>query len=190
MNDERESTAEDGCLYPRLLGAEWRALAPAVRRAHFGGRSRRLAGSLTVELGPGRWARLFRWVFRLPRRAGPAATTLEIAGDGDAETWSRRIGDWCLVSRQEAAGEALCEIVRPLAFVFRLEREGEALRYRQVGLRLRLPGASLPLPRPLRVTVDALEEPAADGAGTRLTVRFRFAGRLLFAYHGELEVRP
>ncbi len=102
MNDDRESTAGGGCLYPRLVDADWPALAPAVRRAHFTGRIRRLAGSLDVELAPGRWAGLFRRAFRLPTRPGPAATTLEITGEGDGEIWSRRIGAWRLVTRERA----------------------------------------------------------------------------------------
>ena len=177
-------------LYPRLLGDEWPALPEAVRQAHCDGRPKRLAGVLDVELGAGRRAGLLRWLLRLPRQAGPAATTLEITTSGAAEIWSRRIGAWRLVSREAACAGALEETVGPLVFTFRLSRDGEALRYRQMGLRLRLLGLSLPVPPRLRLSVDAIERPTADGSGTHLHVRLSVPGGLLLAYHGDLEVQP
>lgn len=130
-----------------------------------------------------------RSLFRLPRDAGPATAELEITPSGDGERWARRIGSWRMVSREDAAGPLLRETAGPLELRFRLEREGEALRYRQVGQRLGLARIGVPLPRWALVVVDAVERPSTRLDGTHLDVRFRVAGGLLFAYHGDLEVR-
>lgn len=175
-------------LYGRLLGASWGELPEAVRRAHSDGGPKRLRGVLQVDVGPGRWAALWRSLLRLPNRSGPVPVTLEITPQGDTERWSRQIGDWRFVSRERAVGGELREIIGPLEITFRLRRDGEALRYRQIRARLRILGLPLPCPPFARPTVDALETQNTARTGTHLHVRLGLASTFLLAYHGDLEV--
>src|SRR5438128_708785 len=134
-------SAEDGRvavgLYPRLLGGEWDSLPPALRAAHFTGEPVCLGGSLEVEVGGTRLARLLRGMLRLPARGGTADATLRIAGDGTRELWSRRIGEWTLTTDQTARAGRLLERVECLEFDFRLAADGGRLRYVQQELRVR-----------------------------------------------------
>src|SRR4029078_12586560 len=65
-------------LYPRLLGAAWEQVAPAVRLVHLTHRPVRGPGLFRVGGGP-RWlARLLAAVLRLPTATETAATLLTV----------------------------------------------------------------------------------------------------------------
>lgn len=176
-------------LYPRLLGEAWWTLPESIRRAHFYGSPLRLGGSLHLQPGESRWARLLQRIFGLPRQAGVVPATLEIARGDAGEVWSRQIGTWRLRSRQSYSNGRLQEAVGPLVFEFEVSTDGRCLRYKQVGLRIQLLGLSIPIPRVAAPSVEAEERVADMPYLTEVSVRLAAPGAaLLLAYRGRLKL--
>jgi hypothetical protein len=105
-------------VFARALGARLDALPDVVRRAHDGA-PRTLTGWARGR-GANGLARLVRWVQGLPER-GRHETSVEIAPDGLAETWTRQFGTRRFRSRIAQVGEdayAFEETAGPFTFRF------------------------------------------------------------------------
>lgn len=169
-------------LWPLLLGAAaLSALPPRVRRLHQDARPCRYAGSVAVERGCGRAARLAAAVLRLPP-AGTHALQVEIAADAHGERWSRRFGAVPVTSRLTIRDGRLIERIGIAALGFGLTAAADGLRWRAESLSI----AGIALPR--RGFDVAAHEYEQDGRYRfEVTVRLAPFG-LLIAYAGSLDV--
>jgi hypothetical protein len=184
-------------LYPRLLGAAWDDLDPAVRRVHRAGRLLHAEGIFQVSRAPGRLMGLLLTAARVPRASEAAEVRVTVDARGPVEHWRRAFDGRPLVTLQsEAPGGLLAERIGPLEFRFRLlVRHGE-LVFRQDDLGVRLGSLRLPVPHRLAPQIAGREgpvrsDPADTGDRTRVDVRVMApGGSLLFAYRGTVRWTP
>lgn len=169
-------------LWPRLLGpAALAELPPRVRQLHHGARPCRYAGTVTVERGSGRMARLAAAVLRLPP-AGTQALEIEIAADAHGERWSRRFGTVPVTSRLAVGDGRLVERIGIAALCFRLAAAADGLRWHAESLSI----AGIALPR-RGFDIAAVEYEQNGRYHFEVTVRLAPFG-LLIAYAGSLDV--
>jgi hypothetical protein len=168
-------------LYPRLLGAAWLDVDPAVQRAHRDGVH---AGRMTIRYGTGVVARLVCRALRVPGDGESHAAELAIGRVGDDERWWRTVGGRRFVTRQRALPDGcLGERIGLVELRFRLHVIAGALRYEPAGVTV----ARVPLPRAWAPRVVAYEEPAEHGGShVRVTVSLPLVGELI-TYDGIVE---
>jgi hypothetical protein len=154
-------------LYAGLLGPDWEALPPLVRRLHREGRAR---GRFTLRRGPGVLVALVAWLCRMPPAGEDVPTRLVVRREGAGQCWERTFGTHALATTQRAwEGGLLAERLGPVECVFRLRAGGQGLHYEQVGAWLALGAWSLRLPRLLAPRIEA--EAVASSEGMRVHVR-------------------
>ncbi|HUD40958.1 MAG TPA: DUF4166 domain-containing protein [Dokdonella sp.] len=169
-------------LWPQLLGAAALSALPThVRRLHQDARPCRYAGSVVVERGCGRAARLAAAVLRLPP-AGAHALQVEIAADARGERWSRRFGAVPVSSRLAVRDGRLIERIGLATLGFRIAATPDGLHWRAESLSI----AGIALPR-RRFDVAAREYERDDRYHFEVAVRLAPFG-LLIAYAGSLDV--
>jgi hypothetical protein len=190
-----EQPGGSGRLYPRLLGAAWQALEPAVQRAHTAEVLTHAEGTFQVSRAPGRVMGRILDLARVPPSSSAASVRLVVHQSGRVERWERSFGGRLLVTLQwEAPGGLLAEQAGVLEFRFRLAVKHGALVFRQEGFALRLGPLRLPLPEWLAIKVACREGPASgpDGLSDQTMVDVRVTGPtggLLFAYRGTMRWR-
>jgi hypothetical protein len=168
------------------MGAQWDGLHAAIRRAHVS--SDTLRGTFDICHGPTRLARLLAWLLRCPAHAASVPVSLRIDPDGSVERWHRQFGRKRITTTQYQAEPGLLdERIGVLELRFRLDADGDALRFVQVGARARLGVVAAAWPRWCRPHVQAVE--AADANGVRVSVQVSLPGvGMLLSYAGRLEV--
>lgn len=185
------STAErPTALYPRLLGAAWRDLHPAIRRLHLTDDA--ATGRFAFHRGRGLEARLTCWVLRLPSSAAALEVRLAIARDAESETWARTFGRRRLVTIQRALPDGrLAERFGALELRFHLRVLEGALTYVQAGAGIVVGRLLIPLPRWIAPRVEA-REACGVGRGSHIRVGISAPGiGLVMAYEGCIQVeRP
>jgi hypothetical protein len=132
------------------MGASWRELDVAVRRAHldFGEASFYGMGSFRVRHGASLFARILTWLLRMPPATGAAKTRLIVTPLRHGERWERSFDARLLVTTQREASEGgLIERFGSLELRFRLEVRDGAPLFRQAGAALGFGKTSVPLPR-------------------------------------------
>lgn len=180
--DDSGGTRSAPPLWPRLLDpAALAALPPRVRRLHCDARPCRHAGTVTVERGSGRAARLAAALLRLPP-AGTHALQVEIAAEAHGERWSRRFGAVPLASRLAVRDGRLIERIGIATLGFRLSAAADGLRWQAESLSI----GGIALPR-RGFDVAAFEYERAGRYRFEVTVRVAPFG-LLIAYAGSLDV--
>lgn len=182
--------SEPAGVYGRLLGDRATALHPRVRRLHVQGSSSRAVGTLQVRRGSSPLARVAAILLGLPAAGDAVPTRLTIIRQDAGERWIRHMGTArALTSTQYGTADGvLVECYGPLALQFTLTTEGTGLRLRSHGLRVQIPGLSLPLPSRLAPTIHAEVRPDHRG-GVWIAVKITapLAG-LLLHYHGHITV--
>ena len=174
------------CVYRSVMGPRWDGLPAAVQRAHRP--SAMLRGTFDVRHGRSPLARAIARIVRCPREAAGVEVTLRIEADDGVEWWHRTFDGRRMTTRQRSEEPGvLNERIGPLELLFRLQVEGGALRFGQVGARGRLAGLALPWPRWCRPHVEARGARGAGGVGVRVAVSLPRIG-LLMSYAGRLEV--
>ncbi|MGE3268831.1 MAG: DUF4166 domain-containing protein [Chloroflexota bacterium] len=184
--------AEQPRLYPKLLGAAWGRLHPAVRHVHTGAGPARATGTFQIKRAPGRLLGLVLDLAGIPPASDAAPVQLAIAArvtpHGPIERWHRVFGGRRLVTGQaEAPSGLLAEQIGGLEFHFRLVVEDGALLFEQQRCLVCLGHFRLPLPSLLAPFVWCREQAAAvDTLGqTEVCVTVSTpGGRLLFSYRG------
>jgi uncharacterized protein DUF4166 len=141
-------------------------------------------GEATVENGPSWLARMVRALTGLPPTVTAVPLVIEMAPDGDGETWHRRFGGHRLTTRMLAGKEpnVIEETLWPLTAVSRLEPDAAGVQQVPIGFRF----LGLPLPRFLWPSVEARE--SAEGGVYRFKVVMGFRGIAIEAYEGWLEI--
>lgn len=168
-------------LYAALLGPAWATLAPEVRALHAGGAEAR--GRFRVLHGAGWLARVLARVLRMPPASDGIDVTLLVERLRGGERWTRWFGDRRLRSLQWSRRGQLVEGYGGVQCVFRLEAEGGALVFRQVGARVGLRAVALPLPRWLAPRVQGRASPGDDGVRVDIRIHAPLLG-LIVAYEG------
>jgi hypothetical protein len=175
-------------LFPALIGpADWPLLAEPVRRMHGGAVSLRASGAADVEGATHPAARMLRRILGLPEPGLGQAIALTIEREDGREIWTRQFARGRMRSMLERApdGLRLRERLGPVALLFELGRDGDAIDWRLRGGRV----FGLPLPRALFGTVLSRSQ-AQDGRYVfHIDTRLPLIGRLV-AYRGWLEIDP
>lgn len=154
-------------LYERLIREAWGGLDEPVRSFHARALS---SGTFTVRRGGGRAARLVARLLGLPEAGEAVPLRLTVTPHGGGERWHRTFDGRDFITEQRAhAGSLLAERTGPFELLFRLDVEGGALAYRQVGASLGAGGLRVRWPSRLAPRVEARER--ADGRGVRVSVR-------------------
>jgi hypothetical protein len=157
-----EGVAPANCLYARIAGARWAALARSVRESHLENAAVRRFGHFQVRRGESLLARAIAVLLRMPAPGESVETLLVIERHGDGERWLRTFGRTILVTTQwQSAPGVLSEKVGAMELQFSLEVDGDSVEYHQIGAKLRLGPLSFPMPRVLQPRVQAREQ--ADG---------------------------
>ncbi|MFC4763376.1 DUF4166 domain-containing protein [Dyella koreensis] len=173
-------------LFPALIGAaDWRHLAPAVRRMHGDTPSLHAKGVAKVE-GANHWpARILRRVLGLPEPGEDQPLALTIERDGPSEIWTRHFKHGRMRSTLErtADGTNLREQLGPMALYFTLRRDGEAIDWQLQQGRL----LGLPVPRALLGKVLSRSTAGQGRYVFHIDARLPLLGQLI-AYRGWLEI--
>ncbi|MET0626772.1 MAG: DUF4166 domain-containing protein [Pyrinomonadaceae bacterium] len=170
-------------LYERLVREAWGGLDEPVRSFHARALS---TGTFKVRRGGGRFARLVARLLGLPEAGEAVPLRLTVTPHGGGERWHRAFaGKDFITEQREHAGSLLAERTGPFELLFRLDAEGGALAYSQVGAFLRVRSLRVRLPRRVAPRVEACER--AEGRGVRVSVRVSspLVGRLI-EYEGRV----
>jgi Domain of unknown function (DUF4166) len=189
--DRLRETRVLGVLYPRLFGVAWSEIDTALQRMHCNCEPVHAAGVFRISHGTSLGAKLLLLFLRLPPPNTAAQVELIVRPVGESETWLRLFdGKPVVTVQRESVSGLLAERFGPIEFRFRLSFADHTIRYRQVGvsLRLALPFfPEIPLPGWASPRVSARETAGASEMETRVRVEVSapVAG-LLFSYEGEL----
>jgi hypothetical protein len=189
--DRLRETRGPEALYPRLFGAAWSEIDTPLQRMRCNGEPVHATGVFRISRGISLGAKLLLWFLRLPPANAAAQVELVVRPVGESETWLRLFdGKPVVTAQRESVSGLLAERFGPLEFRFRLSFADHTIRYRQVGviLRLALPCfPEIPLPRCASPHVSARETAGASETETRILVEVSapLAG-FLFSYEGEL----
>lgn len=164
--------------YEAILGPAFASLHAHVRAAHLP--PLRAEGTIDVEHGPGWPARAMIRMMTLPAAGLRQPVLLDVAGQGPALVWTRRIGRSVLRTRQCASGSQLVERSGLGRISFDLAAENGALVYRQSAIRV----AGVPVPPFVRPHVGAVVSATAEGWHVAVTVTWR--ARMLCRYAGNM----
>jgi hypothetical protein len=141
-------------LYPSLIGNNWSALDPRLKRFYSADGERRGTGVFQIHHGPSMWARILARILRLPKEAPDVPTRLRVmeangsAGENHhGEIWNRSFGNRELNSIQYANNHGmLAERFTLTELWFRLEVVDSSLVFVTAGgalvvgpIRIRLP---------------------------------------------------
>jgi hypothetical protein len=167
-NTSGETDERPTALYPRLLGAAWRDLHPAIRALHL--TNNVASGRFEFQHGSGLAARLMCWALRLPSSATVLEARLAIARDAESERWVRTFGRRLLVTIQRGLPDGtLAERFGALELRFRLHVAEGTLTYVQAGAGVMVGRLRIPLPRRFAPRVEA-REACVDGRRSHVRV--------------------
>lgn len=175
-------------LYECLLGDSFQRLPAVVQAMHRVevGRPRQAHGSAHIDRGTSLLAQLCCFFLRLPKAGSNLPLAVNLATNGERETWSRHFGKEVFESFQylKTDRSALWEQTGPLHLAFQVSASAS-------GLSLRLKKAlffGLALPHFVRPSITAEERALEDGSfGFSVHVSLP-SGALIIAYHGALRI--
>jgi hypothetical protein len=131
-----------GSLFPFVLGAEFDALDPCLKRVHRG-ESLKLEGTVAVERGTSLVARALGAIASLPSAVTNAPIEVQIEASSRGERWIRVFAmRHCMVSTLHRDGELLAERLGPATLKFRLSVRGGGMEW----VLERISACGIPLP--------------------------------------------
>ena len=170
-------------LFPMLLGSEWNTLDESVRRMHGDAPSLRARGEADVGGAANIAARVLRRIVGLPIPGTRRQLEFCIERNGRRETWKRNFSGSIMCSVLDPSGGHLRERLGPLAFLFDLHRDGDAIDWQLRGTRL----LGIPLPRWISGEVLSRSGSRNGRYAFEVDVRMPLIGTLV-SYRGWLEV--
>jgi hypothetical protein len=179
-------------LYPRLAGAPWASLDPAVRRCFLSnGASVRATGLFSVRRGTSRLARWVATAAGLPPAGDAVHVELTIDRRGPVELWRRSFGAHRSATIQlERPGALLAERKGPVELRYRILVGERELRLEPAGAFLTLGPIAIPLPARLAPRASATLVPSPEPGWAEVSVRIELpAVGLLLAYGGRVRAR-
>lgn len=134
-------------LYARVLGAGWPTLPPQLRAMHTVTPVVTAEGTVDVERGTGRVARLLAAIARLPQAGRQVPLRVRMSTIGSGERWQRsfdgRSFDSHQTSRWTSQAVLLDERVGPVVLTFRVTNDDTTLTLTPQAWRI----LGIPLPR-------------------------------------------
>jgi len=116
-------------LFPSVLGAEFIALDPCLKRVH-GGESLTLRGTVAVERGASFAAKALGAIASLPPAVANAPIEVRIEAGAKGERWIRVFAtSHSMISTLHRDGELLVERIGPAAAKFRLSVRGGGMEW-------------------------------------------------------------
>ena len=173
-------------LYQAVLGPEFARLAPVLRGFHGEPEGGRAHGRLRVVRGAGLLARFAGWCIGAPAAGEGVSVDMHVEVRGERERWTQSFAGAPMITRQWREGDRLIEALGPSALVFALERDGEAMLFRQRGCRV----LGIPLPRWLSPAIEArasASERGRDSWAIAVEIRLPAIG-LVVGYSGTMQV--
>lgn len=176
-------SAMTSALFPMLLGSDWDALDECVRRIHGDAPHLRARGEADVGGAANLAARLLRRILGLPRPGTRRPFEFSIKRNGHCESWQRDFSGSLMRSVLDRTGGLLRERLGPMAFLFELRRDGNAIDWKLRGTRF----FGIPLPR--WMSGDVLSRSGSrDGRyAFEVDVQMALIGTLV-SYRGWLEI--
>lgn len=170
-------------LFPTLLGSEWNALDEPVRRMHGDAPRLRARGEADVGGAANTAARLLRYVVGLPAPGTQRPLEFSIEREGNREIWKRNFTGSTMRSVLGPAGDRLREQLGPMAFLFDLHRDDNAIDWKLRSVRL------LGIPLPQWMSGEVLSRSGSrDGRyAFEVDVQLPLIGTLV-SYRGWLEI--
>jgi hypothetical protein len=170
------------CMYARAMGAAFRSLPYAVRRAHADRDRRVLVGRATVRRGAGTLGSLAGWLYGFPPALHEAPCRVEFETTRAGERWWRRFGGSSMSSLLTFESGRLRERFGRLVCELSCVKRGTRLVIRAGRARF----AGVPLPRWLSPEVIASETEHDGRFVFRVHIRIPALG-LIAAYRGTLQ---
>jgi Domain of unknown function (DUF4166) len=171
-------------LFPSVLGADFEALDPCVKRVHSG-KSMNLEGTAAVERGASLIARALGAIASLPPAVGTAPIEVKIDASGRGERWIRIFPpSHRMVSTLHGDGELLVERLGPAVLKFRLSVRDGAMEW----VLEHISACGIPLPRKwfrISATIDSRDGRYHFFVDSEL----RGVGRIV-RYEGLLSIGP
>ena len=99
-------------LYQRVLGAEYAALSPTLRRLHDGS-ARSWQGEAAVSWGRNKFVHLLLRVARLPKQGKRVNCQVDFQQNEKGECWRRRFAQRFMYSHQALRDNQLVEVFGP-----------------------------------------------------------------------------
>lgn len=133
-------------VFREILGADLGSVSGAL--GAFSDAPSKASGHLDVKHHPGRMARFFIWILKLPKEGTDQPVSIEIERKPKLERWRRRIGDSRFVTRHRAMGKYLEEKAGLFRFVHKVSAADGGMNYHQVRvyfLGIRLPHVFSPI---------------------------------------------
>jgi len=169
-------------VFRTLLGARLDSLGGALRT--FSDQPSAARGELTVTHHPGRMARFFIFILRLPAEGAKQPTEINVRSEPNLEVWSRRIGKSRFRTKHRAIGDFLEERAWPFRFLHQVSVEEGVMRYRQIHVYL----LGLKLPHLFSPIIEAKAFGNEHGWTLDLTVSCPRCGPICH-YEGWIETR-
>lgn len=170
-------------LFPMLLGSEWDALDEPVRRMHGEAPCLRARGETDVGGATNIAARLLRRVVGLPAPGTQRPLEFSIEREGGHEVWKRNFAGSTMRSVLDASSARLRERLGPMAFLFDLQRDGDAIDWKLRGTRL----LGMPIPRWMTGNVLSRSGSRDGRYAFEVDVQMPLIGTLV-SYRGWLEI--
>lgn len=170
-------------LYQAVIGADYGALAPAVRRFHALQGRHVLHGWVDADPPASRAARVLAWCLGTPRAARRGPLRFEPDAAPALEVWTRHFPGQTMVSRLSLRRQHVVEHLGPTQLTFRLAGGTAGL-----GMQLeRMHFLGVPCPRWLMPRVVAEESGDAGRLHFHVQAFMPLAGRVA-SYRGYLEL--
>jgi len=173
-------------LYKQVLGADWPALPPSLRRMHDLDAAMTACGTARVETGQGLPARLIRHMFGFPEAARSIPVRVTFTRRGSTQIWTRQFGSAVFSSVQRRGtgrnDRLIVEQFGPISVELALVRTDGRLNLVVRGWRL----LGLPLPLSLAPSGETCEFEAAGRFHFHVEIRHPWLG-LIVAYSGALD---
>ncbi|HAY13503.1 MAG TPA: DUF4166 domain-containing protein [Fimbriimonadaceae bacterium] len=151
-------------VFRSLLGPQLDEVGGALRR--FSDVPQSAEGSLTVTHHPGRMARFFIKILKLPAAGTLLPTRIAVQSNPQREIWQRSIGRSRLRTQHRAVGTYLEERVGLFRFLHQIYVENGAMKYHQEKVFL----LGIPLPHTFSPIIDATASGDEKGWELDLTV--------------------
>ena len=170
-------------LFPMLLGSEWDALDEPVRKMHGDAPFLHARGEAEVGGATNIAARLLRRMVGLPVPGTQRPLEFSIEREGNREIWKRNFSGSIMRSILDPARGRLRERLGPMAFLFDLHRDSDAIDWKLRSTRL------LGIPLPHWMSGDVLSRSGShDGRyAFEVDVQLPLIGKLV-SYRGWLEI--
>ena len=107
-------------LYPRLLGKEYKKLAPLVQEMHYLKEKKILRGVVHIRRGRSLKAKILNTLMQLPQTQENAFLELELSTTNQKEHWKRTFGKETFSSIQYQSGAYMLEQIALIKMFFRL----------------------------------------------------------------------